>query len=131
MNAAELAVAEQVTPAEAVIVADRTNRKKWGIPFWVATAWLGVLALAAILAPVLPIRKTDDPDFRRETVREPGHSHAEPGGHGRIGHRYGGEIPARDRDHLRIRQAAIGRRPLYDRQDHDGIVTRRNRREGL
>lgn len=57
MNAPDGAVTAKVAAASA------SNRKPWGIPFWVATGWLVALTLAAIFAPILPIRKTDDPDF--------------------------------------------------------------------
>ena len=57
MNAAEGVLTVKTATAS------RTKRKPWGIPFWVAAAWLVVLTLAAIFAPILPIRKTDDPDF--------------------------------------------------------------------
>jgi peptide/nickel transport system permease protein len=39
------------------------NKKKFGIPFWVAATWLFLLTFCAIFGGFLPIRKTNDPDF--------------------------------------------------------------------
>lgn len=52
------AVAE---PAQPLMV--EKLQKGFGIPFWVATVWLGLLAFCAAFSNVLPIRKTNDPDF--------------------------------------------------------------------
>ncbi len=57
MNAADGVVAVKAE------VAASSPRKPWGVPFWLAAAWLVVLTLASIFSPVLPIRKTDNPDF--------------------------------------------------------------------
>ena len=52
------AVAEPAPP----LVAEKLQ-KGFGIPFWVATVWLGLLAFCAAFSSILPIRKTNDPDF--------------------------------------------------------------------
>ncbi len=57
MNSAEGAVALKVA------ISPSSKRKSWGVGFWVATSWLVALTAAAIFSPILPIRKTDNPDF--------------------------------------------------------------------
>ena len=42
--------------------ADQGVRRRLGIGFWIAVAWLVLIILAAVLAPVLPL---DDPNQRR------------------------------------------------------------------
>ena len=41
----------------------KDRSKRMGATFWIAVCWISLLTLAAAFANVLPIRKTNDPDF--------------------------------------------------------------------
>lgn len=63
MNAPTAPETTDIAAVERVVVAPKSKRRPWGVPFWVASAWLVILTLAAAFSSVLPIRKTNDPDF--------------------------------------------------------------------
>jgi len=51
---------ERVTPK-------RRKRRRWG--FWLAVGWIVLVILVALLAPVLPLRPYDEPNFENTLVR--------------------------------------------------------------
>lgn len=45
------------------VVARRTRRRGRGVLFWLALGWLGLIVLAAVTAPLLPLPDPDDQDI--------------------------------------------------------------------
>lgn len=69
MSTADTGAEVEVT-GEATVVPGKTEAKRIGWGFWLAVAWIVVITLAAILAPVLPI-KDPNKNFIQPGVRPP------------------------------------------------------------
>jgi peptide/nickel transport system permease protein len=77
-------VGAAVTPVDAVVDAVEAERipavktrKGPGFGFWLAAGWIGLMIVLALLAPVLPIKGYDEPDFNN-VMQRPFHSWSEP-----------------------------------------------------
>ncbi len=57
---AELDILHTLDPDQ---VSSQVAKKRLGLAFWVATSWVGLVTLLAILAPVLPIKDPDTLDY--------------------------------------------------------------------
>jgi peptide/nickel transport system permease protein len=77
-------VGEELTPLDAPAAAvldvepiSTAKRKGPGFGFWLAAVWIGLMAALALLAPVLPIKGYDEPDFAN-VMQRPFTSWSEP-----------------------------------------------------
>jgi peptide/nickel transport system permease protein len=76
---------EELTPADAPIAAGveaepgtvAKSRKGPGFGFWLALAWIILMVLLALLAPILPIKGYDEPNFNN-VLQRPFQSWSEP-----------------------------------------------------